>query len=916
MSLLSSSEPATTGSGLTDSRSEYLLASTGSPGVPENAALQPASAEPARSRNGNKRNLEGETDAERQGADEWSKQPQENTGRKRRKQQSTGTTPAAETSINLPISSASLETSESITYSLPPEIQQDEAPETSGSLPPRRKRDTLKTPVVSTSGISTRPRRSTTIRQQETRSDGRLCLSSDSAFVETSPYFPQSTSTSRRSSRSRTKTLLSIPAASDMVVPGTPEAQKRVEHIEGLDIEIAPQHDVDNLGLDGGEPVVAEPKDQLSDNALEGSSAMAPPHMFSSASMPPVRSRRSAKSTKQEPDPDFYKDFDFLEYTRYVFSKNKGTVSVEQAVENIRNHGKWSVSVNASVDRDSSNGALAEPLAAAIAEVPKGTEEEDPKVSEQNHKHKDRKRKSKREGSKDKSKDEKRKKKKKKEGDSKDGTEHKDSADADKKKKRHHRKERKHEGDSEEKRSRRKERKREREKLKGEEHAQQEEAGQQSDVPAAGAEASVDPQPEVGLDGGAADSTPAEALASEPKSRSRKSSASAAKKSSKTRASASKVTVAVPAPGDGEQIVVGDVVTDDVDQGSITLDENRRPQKRRVDEMEPSDSKKVKVAYVGGEGSEINEEQLKDVNGGEEYQQSEHLLVEEIEIEEARRSPRKSTRASSKPKLPSESPSKRIPAGTSIIVPPPLDAPRFGLIQEEVRDNPYHLLVAVIFLQKTKGSSAIPVFRDFISKWPTPEELLHNGSEEDVRQCFVSLGLQTTRARSVWNIATYFSRINPDDKLQGPDQWIPRSDYVPEDPTGSKRKWGCTIGSIPGCGKYAIDSWRIFCMKPGEGGFLDGTTVGSRRRQEIAPGQEALPAVVYPQEFAPGDEEWRRIPADDPKLDKELKAYVQWMQAKDAAGFGTATSAPLLNDRDAEGSPDDWLENGASRSFA
>ncbi|KAK6356850.1 hypothetical protein TWF718_001190 [Orbilia javanica] len=38
--------------------------------------------------------------------------------------------------------------------------------------------------------------------------------------------------------------------------------------------------------------------------------------------------------------------------------------------------------------------------------------------------------------------------------------------------------------------------------------------------------------------------------------------------------------------------------------------------------------------------------------------------------------------------LGSNSPSKRVPAGTSIIVPPPVDADRFGLIQEEVCHNP------------------------------------------------------------------------------------------------------------------------------------------------------------------------------------------------------------------------------------
>ncbi|KAJ6261580.1 hypothetical protein Dda_4250 [Drechslerella dactyloides] len=925
MSLLS--EPVETDAVTSDSQSKYFLTSTASPGFAEDAALQLASAEPARSRNGNKRNLEGETDTERHGADEWSKQqPQENTSRKRRKQHSSGAAATAaieDQSIGLPIYSGSLETSETVVDSIPPEDHADEPTETAGLLPPRRKRDTAKTPIISGSNSGTRRRKSVSTRQQGAQSDGRLCLSSDSAFVETSPYFSQPTLATRRSSRSRTKTLLSIPASSDMIVPGTPEIQRQTDRMYGLGTEDEPQHGTDDLGPDSGELAAAEPGGQSADKAPVGSS-IAPSHLSSPAEMPLVGSRRGAKSVKQEPDPELYKDFDFREYTRYVFSKDKGTVSVEQALENIRNHGKWDVSSavegqSKKLDSNASTGTTIEHSSAAVEELTKAPE--DPKDGEQHQKSKHKKRKSKREDGKEKSKDEKRKKKKKrKESDSKDGTEHTEGADTDGKKKRHHRKERKHDGDHEEKRSKHKERKRERERLKGTERAQQEETEHLPEAPNVGTEASINPHDRESDPG---DETPVamptESSALEPNTRGRKATASKAKKSSKE-ASTSRITVAVPAPGDGGQIVDETPVADEVEEPDVALAENRRPRKRRVQETAAIDSKKARVVSVASaeiEGSEIveHDEQSNDVDLEDEVQQTEHSLSEEIEVTEIKRTSRKRAQSSTRLKSLSASPSKRIPAGTSIIVPPPLDAPRFGLIQEEVRDNPYHLLVAVIFLQKTKGSSAIPVFRDFISKWPTPAELLSNGSEEEVKKWFVPLGLQATRAKSVWNIARHFSQINPDDRLPGPDIWVPRSDYVPEDPTGAKRKWGCVIGSIPGCGKYAIDSWRIFCMKPGQGGFLDGTVVGSRRRQEIPTDEESLPTVLYPSEFALGDEEWRRIPVDDPKLDKELKAYVQWMHAKDTAGFGTLASALPLNDRDAEGEPDDWLEHGASASF-
>ncbi|KAF3212602.1 hypothetical protein TWF679_005789 [Orbilia oligospora] len=173
--------------------------------------------------------------------------------------------------------------------------------------------------------------------------------------------------------------------------------------------------------------------------------------------------------------------------------------------------------------------------------------------------------------------------------------------------------------------------------------------------------------------------------------------------------------------------------------------------------------------------------------------------------------------------LGSSSPSKRVPAGTSVIVPPPVDAVSFGLIQEEVCHNP----------------------------------------------------------------------VDPYKKPRGPQSWKVRADYKPEDPTGLNRKWGCIIGDVYGCGTYVIDSWRIFCMKPGEGGFIDGTTVGKPQKRKTAYDDTlALPVAAYPSDFNPGDEEWRKISPDREVLDKELQAYIRWMHAKDAAGFGTMIHNP------------------------
>jgi hypothetical protein len=50
----------------------------------------------------------------------------------------------------------------------------------------------------------------------------------------------------------------------------------------------------------------------------------------------------------------------------------------------------------------------------------------------------------------------------------------------------------------------------------------------------------------------------------------------------------------------------------------------------------------------------------------------------------------------------------------SCLAVPPLSATRFGLIQEELSDDPFRLLIAVTFLIRTTGRAALPVFRQLV----------------------------------------------------------------------------------------------------------------------------------------------------------------------------------------------------------
>lgn len=73
------------------------------------------------------------------------------------------------------------------------------------------------------------------------------------------------------------------------------------------------------------------------------------------------------------------------------------------------------------------------------------------------------------------------------------------------------------------------------------------------------------------------------------------------------------------------------------------------------------------------------------------------------------RKPRKSTGTTSEHFTPSPK-RKRVPAGTSAVPFPKLSAPRFGLIQERLATDPFRLLIAVTFLNKTHGKAARPIF--------------------------------------------------------------------------------------------------------------------------------------------------------------------------------------------------------------
>lgn len=106
----------------------------------------------------------------------------------------------------------------------------------------------------------------------------------------------------------------------------------------------------------------------------------------------------------------------------------------------------------------------------------------------------------------------------------------------------------------------------------------------------------------------------------------------------------------------------------------------------------------------------------------------------------------------------------------------------FNLVQEHLYHEPWQLLVATVFLNRTQGEVALPSLFKFFAAWPTPESII-NASQLDIAQFLRPLGLQETRAYAIKRMS---------------------QDYITKD-------WR-DVKELFGIGKYGSDSYKIFCL--------------------------------------------------------------------------------------------------------
>ncbi|RWA13449.1 hypothetical protein EKO27_g1662 [Xylaria grammica] len=223
-----------------------------------------------------------------------------------------------------------------------------------------------------------------------------------------------------------------------------------------------------------------------------------------------------------------------------------------------------------------------------------------------------------------------------------------------------------------------------------------------------------------------------------------------------------------------------------------------------------------------------------------------------------------------------KAPKKRPPRGTVSSLPfPRLDAPRFGLIQEELAHDPFRLLIAVTFLVRTSGKAAIPVFHALMAKYPTPSALA-TADAADIVAMIKHLGLGSVRAAAIQR----YARVWLEDPPRNGVRHAVKNYHGAESPrtdehgvlvcSGGDSAW--EIGHMTQ-GPYALDSWRIFCRDVLRGAAEDWK--GGGREGEFQP-------------------EWMRVLPQD----KELRAYLRWMWMQEGWQWDPRTGEKVVLSED------------------
>ncbi|EPE28068.1 DNA-glycosylase [Glarea lozoyensis ATCC 20868] len=239
------------------------------------------------------------------------------------------------------------------------------------------------------------------------------------------------------------------------------------------------------------------------------------------------------------------------------------------------------------------------------------------------------------------------------------------------------------------------------------------------------------------------------------------------------------------------------------------------------------------------------------------------------------------------------SPNRRSPGGVVSCIPfPPLSSPTFGLIQEKLAHDPFRLLIAVTFLNRTRGKQAIPVFFSLVEKYPTPSALA-GANREDIVDIIKHLGLQNQRAATYQQYAKQWIEESPVKgkryAVKGYPEYADGRDVKRGEVLGEgDQRVGWEIGHMTQ-GPYAIDSWRIFCRDELRGLASDWNgrdAVSAANVVSSSNTDREANSIGEGKVFQP---EWMRVLPED----KELRAYLRWMWLKEGFEWD-----PFTGDKD------------------
>lgn len=113
--------------------------------------------------------------------------------------------------------------------------------------------------------------------------------------------------------------------------------------------------------------------------------------------------------------------------------------------------------------------------------------------------------------------------------------------------------------------------------------------------------------------------------------------------------------------------------------------------------------------------------------------------------------------------------------------------------QEELVEDPWQMLVVCQMLNQTSWRQVDQCTPTFFTKWPTAEKLVE-ASQSEIIEVIRPLGFYNRRSFTLLKFSLAWIDLC--------SQW-PSPRLAPLD----------KIQSLPGIGKYALDSWRIFQLR-------------------------------------------------------------------------------------------------------